>query len=70
MLVYGGRISAMKSSNVLYSLNLDTYYWSIVEMKGPKPIPVDGHTAVLLEGKMVVFGGICPDPICESVNLI
>ena len=39
-------------------------------MKGTRPIPVDGHTAVLLEGKMVVFGGICPDPICESVNLI
>jgi hypothetical protein len=30
MLVYGGRISTMLSSNVLYALNLDTYNWRIV----------------------------------------
>jgi N-acetylneuraminic acid mutarotase len=41
----------------LYSLDLKTYKWEIINARGEVPLSRDEHTAFIYEGSMVVFGG-------------
>ena len=59
MYVYGGSYN-FNCNTTVYCLNLLSFVWTKIKTKpeaGEKPIGLDEHTAVLYNGKMVIFGG-------------
>lgn len=60
--IYGGRLSTIKDSNILYELNLLDLTWSVIKCLGDQPIGVDGHSAIVLDRMMIIFGGFSPSP--------
>lgn len=56
MIVFGGFDGGYRNNQV-YSLNLKTSQWSHLKAKGEEPCARTGHSAVVHENQMFVFGG-------------
>ena len=60
VLVFGGYVGSRKS-NKLYTFTLTDNTWKEIKAKGSSPSPRSDHSAVIFEGKMIIFGGINAD---------
>jgi hypothetical protein len=58
MVIFGGfTTNGNKSKNDVWTLDLTTYEWTKQEPTGTNPSARYGHSSILYNGKMVVFGG-------------
>jgi len=57
MYVFGGYYDGWQYLNDLFCFNLDTHTWSPIETTGPVPSPRWGHVTVLVDRRLLVFGG-------------
>ena len=63
--VYGDRMYLFGGSNLetenkkFYTLDMNTFKWDVVKVRGEAPVTRDEHTGVAYEneGSMIVFGG-------------
>uniref|UniRef100_A0AC35U208 Kelch motif family protein n=1 Tax=Rhabditophanes sp. KR3021 TaxID=114890 RepID=A0AC35U208_9BILA len=55
--LWGGRNDVMLSSDVLHEYDPANNEWKVIRVSGRCPPARDGHTAVVWDDKMVVFGG-------------
>eukprot|EP00761_Pharyngomonas_kirbyi_P009257 gb/GECH01009273.1/.p1 GENE.gb/GECH01009273.1/~~gb/GECH01009273.1/.p1 ORF type:complete len:150 (+),score=35.59 gb/GECH01009273.1/:1-450(+) len=75
MWVFGGELSIL-STNDMYILDFETSKWEKIQYQNdhdknkPNSIPTerDGHTAVVMDGEMVVFGGSALDNDVYAFN--
>ena len=58
--VFGGRID-QKATNELWSFDTQTLQWSLLPSHGDSPLSVAGHTATLVDSKMIVLFGYGPE---------
>lgn len=58
MVVYGGCNDEGAKLNDVWKLNLTSYTWQRVEVRGEVPEGRSGHTACLYQSIMIVFGGM------------
>ena len=66
LVVFGGRFCPRPDvcledrliTNQIHSLNLKTSEWTLLKPKGDVPEPRGAHSAVLWQGKMIIFGGV------------
>ena len=56
MVVFGG-FSEGYRNNQVYRLNLQSNTWEHLLTKGEPPCPRTGHSAVIYENYMIIFGG-------------
>ncbi|KAJ3432102.1 protein tag-52-related [Anaeramoeba flamelloides] len=65
--IWGGEISSNSKKkqyiNDLYTLDLDTWTWTLLNVKGKKPIARSNHTLNLIDGCFYLFGGENNDKI-------
>ncbi|CAB3398872.1 unnamed protein product [Caenorhabditis bovis] len=59
--LWGGRNDDFGASNVLHSFDPENRRWERIDVTGFVPAARDGHTAVVVENKMVLFGGFEED---------
>ena len=57
MVIYGGFLPGSTYYDTTWTLNLTSYVWNELAIAGPKPIGRFGHSSILDNGKMVIFGG-------------
>jgi N-acetylneuraminic acid mutarotase len=62
MVVFGGiqgidDYPGLRIYNDAWALDLTTFAWALLTTTGTKPIARNGHSSVVSNGKMVVFGG-------------
>jgi len=62
MYIFGGEFGSECCYNDLYCFDFETNTWSEVQANGDIPEPRSGHSAVMNNGKMYVFGGRNQDP--------
>ncbi|KAH7730868.1 Kelch motif family protein [Aphelenchoides avenae] len=55
--LWGGRNDDFGASSTLHEYDPAKNKWSIIEVQGPNPPSRDGHTAVVWNDRMYVFGG-------------
>lgn len=58
--VFGGRIEK-KATNELWTFDTGTLYWHLLPSRGDSPLAVAGHTATLVNSKMVILFGYGPE---------
>lgn len=56
--LYGGHDEQNEKLEDLWKFDLTTNQWSIIEVEGNKPTGRNGHTMVVINNKIVMFGGI------------
>jgi hypothetical protein len=58
MYLFGGS-NLEQDNKKFYTLELNTFKWDVVKVRGEQPPTRDEHTAVLYEseGSMIIFGG-------------
>lgn len=57
MIVFGGFERGVRCNNMI-RFNFSTNQWDEMRVSGgPEPIPRAGHSAIMFEDKMYVFGG-------------
>ncbi|KAJ6232131.1 faciogenital dysplasia protein [Anaeramoeba flamelloides] len=65
--IWGGEISSNSKKkqyiNDLYTLDLDTWTWTLLNVKGKKPIARSNHTLNLIDDRFYLFGGENNDKI-------
>ena len=54
---YGGAAVARRDFNDLFVLDVQLWSWQKLDPQGEAPVPRSGHSAALIEDKMVVYGG-------------
>eukprot|EP00944_MAST-04C_sp_MAST-4C-sp1_P003281 g3281.t1 len=57
MVMFGGSNLGVKYKNDAWALNLTSYAWNELETTGTKPSARHGHSSILYNGQMVMFGG-------------
>lgn len=70
MLVFGGCSSAGVFFNDAYLLNLETWTWTRLQTLSPPPPPRYHHSCHLVNGKLVLYGGVNPKQAFDSVVLL
>jgi N-acetylneuraminic acid mutarotase len=56
MILFGGFNNGYRT-NLVFRLNLKTLKWDKMEAKGSKPCARTGHSAVVFNDQMIIFGG-------------
>ncbi|CAD6196130.1 unnamed protein product [Caenorhabditis auriculariae] len=59
--LWGGRNDEFGASNVIHKFDPVARRWSLVKTIGSIPPARDGHTAIVVDDKMIVFGGFEED---------
>merc|ERR1712023_29800 len=57
MVIYGGFVPGSTYLDTAWTLNLTSYVWNKLTIDGPKPSGRYGHSSILYNGAMVMFGG-------------
>ena len=57
--IFGGRIG-QKATNELWLFDTQTLRWSLLPSQGDSPLAVAGHTANIVNSKMIVLFGYGP----------
>lgn len=57
--VFGGRIN-QQATNELWLFDSQTFCWTLLPSLGDSPLAVAGHTATLVNSKMIVLFGYGP----------
>jgi hypothetical protein len=70
MLVFGGCNSAGVFFNDSYVLNLETWAWTRLQPLNPPPPPRYHHCCHLVDGKVVLYGGVNPKQAFDSCVLL
>jgi hypothetical protein len=70
MLVFGGCNSAGVFFNDAYLLNLDNWTWTRLQPLNPPPPPRYHHCCHVVDGKVVLYGGVNPKQAFDSVVLL
>lgn len=65
MLVFGGFVHGERT-NSLYKCNLTTMQWEIPHFSGTPPVGRSGHSAVVYNNAMYIFGGV--EESTEALN--
>ena len=57
MVIYGGFVPGSTYLDTTWTLDLTSFVWNKLTIDGPKPIGRYGHSSILYNGQMVMFGG-------------
>lgn len=58
--MFGGRIEK-KATSELWSFDTWTLHWRLLPNQGDPPLSVAGHTATMVDSKMIVLFGYGPE---------
>ena len=58
MYIFGGFDEDHSTLNEFWRLDLEQWIWYRIQLRGDVPAPRSGHSAMLYEGNIILFGGI------------